>query len=69
MLEQKILTWENLIKRGLIGPSRCVICGENEETLNHLFVECQFTKDIWTLILKELKLNRLWEGGQIIECF
>jgi len=69
MFEQKIVTWENLTKRGLIGPSRCVLCGENEETMNHLFVECHFAKDIWTLILKELKLNRFWVGGQIIECF
>jgi hypothetical protein len=69
MLEQKILTWENLAKRGIIGPSRCVLCGNNEETMYHLFVECSFTKDIWFTILKELKLNSTWEGGQIVECF
>jgi hypothetical protein len=46
----------------------CSLWG-NEETLNHLFVECNFTKDIWYSILKELKLNSFWEGGQIIECF
>lgn len=46
MLEQKILTWENLIKRGIIGPSRCALCGNSEETVFHLFVECRFTKNI-----------------------
>jgi hypothetical protein len=46
MLEQKILTWEILTKRGIIGPSRCALCGEAEKTLNHLFVDYNFTKDI-----------------------
>jgi hypothetical protein len=69
MLEQKILTWEILIKRGIIGPSRCALCGEAEETLNHLFVDCNFTKDIWHSILKEQNLNIIWEGGQLIDCF
>jgi hypothetical protein len=27
MFENKILTWDNLTKRGIIGPSRCVLCG------------------------------------------
>jgi hypothetical protein len=69
MFENKILTWENLTKRGMIGPSRCVMCGDKEETLNHLLVECHFTKDIWISILKELKLKRNWGGGHLSECF
>jgi hypothetical protein len=68
MLEQRILTWENLVKRGFLGPSRCVLCGKDEETVLHLFVECNFTKDIWTLVLKDLKLKNYWVGGQIVEC-
>jgi hypothetical protein len=44
MLEQRILTWENLIKRGFNGPSRCVLCGIAEENVLHLFVKCSFTK-------------------------
>jgi hypothetical protein len=33
-----------------------------------IFVECNFTKDIWYLMLKELKLDGVWEGGQFIDC-
>jgi hypothetical protein len=69
MFEKKIITWENLAKRGLIGPSRCILCGEKEETMNHLFFECQLSKYIWSLIVKEVKIDNCWEGGQIIECF
>jgi hypothetical protein len=68
MLEQRILTWENLVKRGIYGPSRCVLCGNDEETVYHLFVDCSFTKDIWFTIIKDLKLTNNWEGGQIVEC-
>jgi hypothetical protein len=38
LLEQRILTWENLVKRGYHGPSRCILCGNCEETAYHLFV-------------------------------
>jgi hypothetical protein len=68
MLEQKILTWENLVKRGIVGPSRCVLCGNNEENVRHIFVDCSFTKDIWYIIQKDLNFESVWEGGQIADC-
>jgi hypothetical protein len=68
MLEQKILTWENLVKRGIVGPSRCVLCGNNEENVRHLFVDCSFTKDIWYTIQKDLNFESIWEGGKIADC-
>jgi len=67
MLEQRILTRENLVKRGFLGPSRCVLCGKDEETVLHLFVECNFTNNIWTLVLKDLKLKNYGVGGHILE--
>jgi hypothetical protein len=33
-----------ILKRGFIGPSKCVICGLKEENVKHLFVECNFTQ-------------------------
>jgi hypothetical protein len=69
MLEQNILTWENLSKRGFVGPSKCVLCGLKEETVKHLFVECKFTKDIWFYLQKELNCKGNWEGGQATEFF
>jgi len=43
MFEQKNFTWKNLVKRGIYRTSRCVLCGNNEENVSHLFVECSFT--------------------------
>jgi hypothetical protein len=36
--------------------------------VNHLFVDCNFTKEIWNLILKDLKCDGIWEGGQVSDC-
>jgi hypothetical protein len=67
MLEKRILTWENQFKRGFSRPSRCVLCGKDEEYVHHLFVTCNFTKVIWTTILRDLKVKSLWEGGPLVD--
>jgi len=46
-LNQSILTWDNLIRRGFNGPGICVLCAANDENIDHLFVFCRFTRDIW----------------------
>jgi zinc-binding in reverse transcriptase len=44
--KNKILTKENLIKRGWQGSSKCMFCS-NSENVDHLFVVCPFVKCIW----------------------
>jgi hypothetical protein len=69
MIDNRILTWDNLLKRGFVGPSRCFLCGKGEETINHLMVYCSFTKEVWNYLLKVLKVQRIWECGQLSESF
>ena len=45
--QRKILTWENLLKKGFIGPSNCYLCGTDEETIEHLLNLCPFTSKVW----------------------
>jgi len=45
--KKRILTWDNLKRRGMIGPSRCVLCNNAEETMSHLLDGCPFTSDLW----------------------
>ena len=40
---RKILTWDNIRKRGVLGPSRCQLCEAQEETMEHLLNNCVFT--------------------------
>jgi len=47
---KKILTWENLRKKGFAGPSRCQLCGIHEETMDHLLNFCTFTSTLWNWV-------------------
>ena len=47
----KVLTLDQLKKRGRSLANRCYLCEEEEETLNHLLVHCSKVKMLWELIL------------------
>lgn len=40
---RKIMNWDNIQKRGVLGPSRCQLCEAQEETMEHLLNNCIFT--------------------------
>ena len=45
-LANKILTWDNLQKRGWIGPGCCALCGNGEDSVQHLFTSCAIWKNL-----------------------
>ena len=47
IVKGRILTGENLRKRGIQGPSQCCLCSQAEETTNHLLDSCPFAAAIW----------------------
>ena len=49
-----------LSKIGRIPSPACYFCGEAEESLEHLFVTCHYTKKFWTEVIK-------WMGNLDIE--
>ena len=51
LLHNKLLTAENLRKRGINGPSRCPLCNSEEETTNHIFLQCKTSLLAWRSIL------------------
>ncbi|KAK6152513.1 hypothetical protein DH2020_015148 [Rehmannia glutinosa] len=42
-------TKSNLIRRGILMDTICHLCGEDIETLSHLFTQCETIKRIWYL--------------------
>eukprot|EP00253_Pinus_taeda_P022226 PITA_22226 len=46
---RKILTWDNIRKRGMLGPSKCQLCEAQEETMEHLLNSCIFTARLWDI--------------------
>ncbi|CAL1413645.1 unnamed protein product [Linum trigynum] len=45
---QKILTIDNLKRRCWALANQCKLCRREEESVNHLFVDCDFTKEVWS---------------------
>jgi len=65
-MHNNILTWDNLRKRGFIGPSWCQLCGSEEETQNHLLNLCSYISCIWdhsTSLMRTTDINHIgiWE--------
>lgn len=53
-VRQRLLTRERLEKVGVCTETRCEICGESKETIQHLFFECKFSNECLKLLLKWL---------------
>ena len=49
-------TADRLARRGLPHPPRCPLCDQMPESMNHLIMDCPFTKQIWHDILSWLHL-------------
>lgn len=47
----KALTQDNLCKRGHHLCSSCFLCAEKAETINHLFLHCKLTEQLWRMFL------------------
>lgn len=59
LLHGKLLTAENLKKKGIQGPSICFMCKNSEESLNHLFIECPIASVCWKQIASPLDIGDL----------
>ena len=47
----KVLTLDQLKRRGMILVNRCFMCGEDEENIDHLLIHCKSAKMLWNLFL------------------
>ena len=52
-----MLIAKNLRKRGIVGPMRCVMCKDSEESPEHLFIECNFSQEVWQRDFKDLNID------------
>ena len=46
----KVLTLDQLKKRGWALPNRCYLCGATEESINHLLIHCTKARVLWDLL-------------------
>lgn len=52
---RRILTLDNLRKRGKIVVIGCQMCLEDEETVDHLLLRCSFAMKIWNSVINWFK--------------
>ena len=45
-----ISTWDNLCLREWIGPNRCCLCMDDDETVNHLFVSYSLIREVRNVV-------------------
>ncbi|XP_035544454.1 uncharacterized protein LOC108983424 isoform X2 [Juglans regia] len=50
----KILTTDNLRKRGLIVTDWCYLCKKNGESVDHLLLHCEVTRELWNGIFRRV---------------
>ena len=43
----RLLTTDNLQKRGFVIPIWCSMCKSDEETVDHLFLHCRVARELW----------------------
>eukprot|EP00253_Pinus_taeda_P035074 PITA_35074 len=55
LLKGKILTAENLRKRGIQGPSICCFYKAEEESIQHSFLLCTFAQSCWNQLASPLE--------------
>ena len=53
----KVLTLDQLKRRGITLVNRCFLCEENEETIDHLLIHCSRAKMLWDLLLAITEAN------------
>jgi hypothetical protein len=57
LLHKKILTANNLIKRNWPNDPICKLCGIDLETPTHLCKDCNFARQVWSIIKQWLGLS------------
>ena len=50
LLKDHILTWDQLQCRGRHGPSLCMLCRNGEDSSQHIFMDCMFSRRVYSAV-------------------
>lgn len=56
ILENKVPTWDVLQKKSFEGPGWCCLSKGDVESIQHLFLGCPFSQQVWSEVLSLLQL-------------
>lgn len=66
-----LATKDRLRRWGIAIDAECVLCSQHEESLQHLFFDCSFSKQIWNAVLGKFMIQRgarQWDVELIWAC-
>ncbi|CAA7024810.1 unnamed protein product [Microthlaspi erraticum] len=66
-VRNRLLTRDRLRSWGLLVPADCLLCGNEEESRDHLLFSCTFSKEVWTSFFTHPSLNPPSTFGDIIQ--
>ncbi|WMV58330.1 hypothetical protein MTR67_051715 [Solanum verrucosum] len=69
MAKEAVRNIDNVMKRGRTLCSRCFLCGETSETVNHLFLHCKYTHHLWRIFLASKASPRQCQEGGALLCW
>ncbi|WMV10142.1 hypothetical protein MTR67_003527 [Solanum verrucosum] len=71
LAKQAVLTHENLNKRKPNLCSSCYLCEEQVETVNHLFLHCKWTDQLWQMFIQKRKIKWTKPGSikEVLQCW
>ncbi|CAN1322722.1 hypothetical protein LINPERPRIM_LOCUS32494, partial [Linum perenne] len=62
---RKLATNDNLQRRGFHLANRCVLCNSELESMDHLFLNCTYASEIWTLLSSKLSIHGPFQSSVV----
>jgi hypothetical protein len=69
VLNGKVLTWDFLQNKNFHGLGICSLCEKHSEDIQHLFIQCNFTKDVWSVVINSLQIRGVLQKESVALCF
>eukprot|EP00253_Pinus_taeda_P026822 PITA_26822 len=69
LLRNKVPTGDQLMKRAFHGPTWCVFCKADSESIVHLFLQCRATRSVWCNIKPHINYAGEWSGLDMIRAW
>ena len=67
VIENKVNTWDNLIRKGWTRPNICFLCKCDEESVRHLFVYCAFARETINFLHMNFNCLLIWTDISVLE--
>ncbi|XP_013624294.1 PREDICTED: uncharacterized protein LOC106330365 [Brassica oleracea var. oleracea] len=65
-VRNRLPTRDRLLRWGMSVPSTCLLCGVADETRDHIYLSCTFSKDIWDSFFGQGGFNQPYGFADVI---